>query len=144
MLRELFDAFQTKIEASAGSNGLGITTVLGRPRVGRTEVTLPMAAVLFSHYGPAQAASRVLPRIGNTMPPGNTVKATLYIYASGEGDLLDLLDQLQLVKHAVASVVAGSSTFVIRYGETERLPYNDEDAALDFAVMTEVIFSAAN
>lgn len=142
-IREMYAALMTRLELAAGTPnyGLGMSIILGPPDTGRTDPTLPIGAMVFTmdHYDTQPRGLR--PRVGQVPATGNENQAILYVYTTGERELLQAIESLRETKQRVASVEVDSVVFVVRWGPTERFPYAGEDRTLMFAAQCGISFS---
>lgn len=136
---EVMAVFMRDIERPGDGDGLGIPAMLGYPDTGRTGPVLPCAALVFSQED--YAGPRTRPRIGQVPPAGNSIVATLYIFARNEPELLRLVDALRSVKHAMASITANAQSLIVRYGPTQRVEMVLQDRVMEYVVATTVTFS---
>lgn len=145
-IRDIYAALMETLEGLPGGTGatkwgLGISMILGPPDTGRTTPTTPLGALVFQmdHYDTQPRGMKS--RVGQVPPTGNENQAILMIYAGGERELLELVENLRQTKQRVASVSVGSTTLVVRWGPTERYPYAGEERFLMYAAQCGISFS---
>ena len=121
---------------------LSITVRLGFPEVGRTQISYPLGAVVFESddYHVGDGFGQRKKRIGQVPPTGQTITASLYLFAANEYALLELVDSLHTAKATVASVTADSVDIVVRYGPTSRTQVLDSKN-IENTVVTQVTFT---
>lgn len=136
---DVMAAFMVLMERAKGSGGLGVNVMLGYPDTGRTGPVLPCASLTFAQED--YAGPRPTPRLGQVPPSGTSIRATLYLFARNEPELLGLIDALRDIKANVASVNANDLDLVVRYGPTERVEMVLSDRAMEYAAANTITFS---
>lgn len=140
MLKEIAATFITKMGLSTGSGGLGIISILGRPETGREEHDFPISALVFTKDSEA-VIPKPLKRIGDTPKLGRTMQFDLYIYATDETELMDLIDSLHTIKQTYTGFVLSAVHYMIRYDETTRVEPDPDDPFSRFVTITPVLLT---
>lgn len=120
-----------------------VPVILGNPVLGRPEVRLPIAALTFTDndYARVTEALSKVRGLGRGQPAGQSIRATVYLYAENERKLLDLLDSFWSAKGNLTEMTVGDQKVRLVYEATNRLPFDEMmNEALRFAVATDLLF----
>ena len=136
---QVFKAFLSQMEHPATSGGLGISFVLGTPDVSRVELSVPSGAIRFLADSPEEHAGQRR-RLASVAPAGRQIAAQIFVFNADEPRLLAMVDLLHNIKHSLASIDVNGTSIVVRYGNTESVPYGNDERFLDHVLAVPVTF----
>lgn len=140
-ISDVFTKFMSLMEADIDNGGLGVTTILGFPELGRVEQTAPMAALVMERAGYSGQGGQKK-RLGAPEPLGTECTASLYVFAEDEFGLLSLTDTMLSVAHNAGGFRMDDNTPIgVKYGQIQRANMSNDPSERTYVVMNAITFS---